>query len=370
MPVAEQLQRRARTADRSQQEPPPGNLQQQLAYLNANPSAQYNEPGPDGGVPGIFLQFTREASLDYDVSIIAVSSATLNGYVSGTSKQYFSQIAQSKWNHVVLQDQSFEPLPSTITVNGNSVATRGNFANFEKGMSGLINGIDAADTAAGKSPAAVTMYQTQPLASYGFTSSNPAQPIFGSSTSPPGGVNAPYVGDKNPIAAMAKDLHNAYEQGAGDYQAAHPAGSSVNVALAGDAWVSAINLGYAEENPYLSGNQGNRVDLWDSDPLNACCTTPIGYHESIYGAYLNALVLFDEITGVDPTTLLPEFSAGDLGSAAYALGISPTIAEDLAIAAERTVKAGHPVPEPSSLLLLTPAVAILVLRRRARQTTK
>ena len=59
--------------------PPPGaTLAAQLVDLQANPSLQYNEPGPYGGVAGIFLQFTREAHLNYSVSLIAVSSATLD----------------------------------------------------------------------------------------------------------------------------------------------------------------------------------------------------------------------------------------------------------------------------------------------------
>ena len=45
------------------------------------------------------------------------------------------------------------------------------------------------------------------------------------------------------------------------------------------------------------------IDLWDNNPLDACCLVPTGYHPSNYGSYLNALVLFDEITGVDPRTL-------------------------------------------------------------------
>jgi len=39
---------------------------------------------------------------------------------------------------VVLQNQSFRPLPATITVNGQSVPTRGDFAGFESGVTGLI----------------------------------------------------------------------------------------------------------------------------------------------------------------------------------------------------------------------------------------
>ena len=47
----------------------------------------------------------------------------------------------------------------------------------------------------------------------------------------------------------------------------------------------------------------NQINLWDSDPLTACCTTPIGYHPSAYGAYLDALSLFYKITGIDPILL-------------------------------------------------------------------
>jgi hypothetical protein len=67
--------------------PPAGTtLSAQLAYLQASPSLQYNEPGPYGGIPGIFLQFTREARLNYSVSVVAVSSATLTGYLNNVVK--------------------------------------------------------------------------------------------------------------------------------------------------------------------------------------------------------------------------------------------------------------------------------------------
>ncbi len=329
--------------------PPPGaSLAAQLAYLQANPSLQYNEPGPYGGIPGIFLQFTREARLDYSVSVAAVSSATLTGYLNNTGSEAgdLPLIAGTAWDMLVLQDQSFRPLPATITVNGQSVATRGDFAGFESGVAGLINAVDATNTAAGKPSARVTLYESQPLASYGYTSTNPNAPIFGSSTSPPGGLNAPYVGDADPIGAMAMDLHNAYEKAASDYMANNPTGSKVNVALAGDAWVSAIAARIAVRDPYLANNPTFEVDLWDSNPLDACCTTPIGYHPSIYGAYLSALVLFYEITQVSPESLFAEFDPADPRhhtSAAHALGISPDIAWQLAFVATETVRLGRPI---------------------------
>jgi hypothetical protein len=181
---------------------PGGTLAGQLSYLQGNPSAQYTEPGPFSGVAGVFLQFTKEAGLHYDVSLVAVSSATLQGYLNntGTTAGTLPLIASAKFDQVVMQDQSFRPLPATITVNGQSVPTRGNPAAFQAGVNGLVNAVDGADAAAGKAKAGITLYETQPLASYGYTSSNPNAPIFGSSTAAQNGGNpafAPYVGAAN-----------------------------------------------------------------------------------------------------------------------------------------------------------------------------
>ena len=295
---------------------------------------------------------------------MAVSSATLTGYANNTGNEAgdLALITNPKFSQVVLQDQTFEPLPTAITVNGTSVATRGNPTSFQSGVTRLVNDIDAADVAAHSPLAGITLAQTAPLAAYGYTSTNPNAPIFGSSTVTGQKGNtayAPYVGDANPIAAMASDLHNAYEAAASAYNAANPNGSHVGVSLDGDAWVSALNLGYAQQDPFLATEPAGEVDLWDSNPLLACCTTPIGYHPSIYGDYLNALVLFGQITGVNPESLGAELDANNplyANSAADALGITAPIAAELAIAAEDTLVAGMPVPEPGSLALLGVAV--------------
>jgi autotransporter-associated beta strand protein len=330
---------------------PGATLQDKLNYLQANPSSAYTEVGPYSGVAGVFLQFTKEAGLHYDVSIVAVSSATLTGWLNNTGSEAgdLPLIANAKWNQVVMADQSFRPLPTTVTVNGVSVPTRGNPSGFQSGANGLINAIDAADATAGKADAAITLEQTHPLASYGYTSSNPSAPIFGSSTVAQNGGNpafAPYVGAPNPIAQMAGDLHNAYSNEATSYNSANPTKSHVGVSFSGDSWVSAINLGIAVQNPFLTTNSPKLVNLWDSDPLTACCTTPIGYHPSAYGAYLDALTLFYKITGMDPVLMEAEFNANNpsfLSSAANALGISANNAQLLAIAAADTVRAGGPV---------------------------
>ncbi len=308
---------------------------QKLTYLTSTPAAQYTETGPFGGVPGIFLQLTEDAGLPYDISIIAVSAATLDGKSFNGSKANSLLIGAAKWDRVILQDQSFEPLPMTVQVGGKAVATKGDQAAFFAGVDGLVSKIDAADAAAGKRPIPVTLYDTQPIASYGYISNNPAEPIYGSSTSPAGGVDAPYVGAAHPMQQMAADLHRAYAKAAASWNAANPAGSHLDVAPVGDAWVTALNMRIARTDPFTGTQPLGMLNLWDGDALDACCTAPIGYHPSIYGAYLDALVLFGRITGDSPLRF------GPYEPAAQALGISPFAAAELQAAAAATLALNH-----------------------------
>ena len=237
---------------------PPASLASQIPYA---------EPGPYGGIPGIFKQFATEAGLNYDVSIDTISAATLNGFFTQASRR--APIADARWDDVVLQEQSFTPLPATNLL-GN--ATRGSFANFLAGVNGLTGAIDTADHAAGRPNAQVFLYETQPLASYTYTSTNPNAIEFGTTSPfPAGGLNSPYVNSTNTslIEWMAADLHNAY------YAAAAQNPNVTGVAPAGDAWVRAIEQGIAQRNPYLVNEPAGQVDLWDSNSDLACCTTPI-----------------------------------------------------------------------------------------------
>ena len=296
------------------------------------------ESGPFGGIPGIFLKLTQEAGLSYNVSIDAVSSATLMGATAAARLPAIqtNPLTGLPYDKVVLQEQSFTPLPNP---NGLGNATRGNYANFVSGANTLVSRIRQADSAAGKPAAGIYLYETQPLASYVY-----ASPLIqGTST---GGLNQPYVGA--PIETLAADIHNAY---AG--VAAQNAGIT-GVAYAGDAWIRAIQDGVAQRNPYLATEPAGQVDLWDSDVTAACCTTPIGYHPSAYGAYLNALVLFDTITGTNAQAF------GGAEQAAAALGINPSVAVALQAEAAATV------PEPATgALVAAGLLGLAALRRRA-----
>ena len=101
---------------------------------------------------------------------------------------------------------------------------------------------------------------------------------------------------------MGRDLHDAYVR---EFTAN---GHFKAIAPVGDAWLSAFRSGLAERNPFKP-EQG-KINLWGAD----------SYHPSIYGAYLNALVLFETITGKDPRQL------GEKERAAAALGIEPAMA--------------------------------------------
>ena len=94
----------------------------------------------------------------------------------------------------------------------------------------------------------------------------------------------------------------------------------------GQAWLRAIEQGLADPNPF-DGVAYGKVNLWTWD----------NYHASTEGYYLEALVLFGAVTGIDPRSLgAGERAADDLGmnpqvtvrlqqAAAAALAFPPVI---------------------------------------------
>ena len=106
----------------------------------------------------------------------------------------------------------------------------------------------------------------------------------------------PWTGQ--PIEQMALDVRAGYDQAA-----AAPGVVAVNGV--GEAWTRAMELGIADSNPY-DGIDVGKVNLWTWDH----------YHASTYGYYLEALVVFGNLTGRDPRSL------GENECSAYELGMS------------------------------------------------
>ncbi len=102
-----------------------------------------------------------------------------------------------------------------------------------------------------------------------------------------------------PIAQMALDVRVAYNLAA--------AGSPAIRAVipVGEAWNRAMKTGVADPNPY-DGISAGQIDLWTHDH----------YHASSYGYYLEALMIFGDLTGLDPRSL------GKNERAALELGLS------------------------------------------------
>lgn len=260
-------------------------IDENYGLASSNPRYQSNpsEPGPWGGVPGLFKKFTDQAGLNYEVHLEAISAATLQQHHAGA----LAVVQQSQWHKVVLQELSTRPLP---------VARGGQPTAFFDYAARLEQAVHAS------SPAAqVYLYQTWARADITYPS------------------NQPYSG--LPIDSMTQNLHDAYYRLAG-----HLPGIAA-VAPVGDAWLRAIQAGVASRNPYTP--TAGLLDLWAPDRS----------HASKWGSYLAACVLFGQITGRDPRSL------GGTEQAAAALGITTTDASSLQQIAFQQVQAtSGPLP--------------------------
>ena len=225
----------------------------------ADPRAEIAEPGPYGGIPGIFKKFTEEAGVPYDVHLEAVSAKPLEYHYAHA----LPLIAQPQWDAVVLQDYSSGPLPE---------ARGGKPGRFFKYATLLEQAVHGANPRA-----RVYLYENWPRADLVYP------------------AGAPYAGES--VDAMTHDLRDAYtREFTGD-------GHFAGVLPVGEAWLRAIQTGAAQANPFLPG-QDDRMDLWAEDD----------YHPSAEGAYLATLVVYQRITGKDARGLgADEQAAADLG---------------------------------------------------------
>ena len=341
------------------------------AFYAADPSgANSYEPHPWGGVPGIFKEFTVQAGLNYDVSISARNAASLRGQFLDTASSAWDlrgNVASQAWGVVVLQEQSDAALPAGKGKNAN-LAQFDAYANqFEKFIhdgsaqsyteTSLYGGLDAC-MATGLSKtscntvrnipanthasAATKVYLTETWArpdmvyAHKITTPDPSSPTGSPivDTSSAGGDATLYYSS---LGAMTADLHASFAAAA----AANP--KFAGVIPVGDAFQSAVDQGLVKTGGFYDSNgvftvaqPGDPMNLWWDDYL----------HASKYGSYLDALVQFGSITGLDPLSL----GANEI--AANALGIASTDALVLERLASAELGFAAAVPEPSTWALM------------------
>ena len=364
------------------------NVHDLTAGFNAISSTGSNpwEPHPWGGVPGIFKQFTVESGLYYDVSISARNAASLRGQFLNTANAAWDlrgNVATKTWDTVVLQEQSDAALPAGMGRNANLATFNAYADKFESfihngaaqtyteaalfgGLAGcMATGLSTANCNAVRTipanpnaSAATKVYLTQTWARPDMvfahkittpdTTTVDGRPIV--DTSSAGGDATLYYGS---LAALTKDLHDSF---------AAKASSNPNFAgviPAGDAFQLALDLNLAKSSGFYKADgthstpqPGDLMNLWWDDYL----------HASKYGSYLDALVQFGVITGLDPSSLgANEMAARDLGiSVADALTLQQVASMQLGFSVVA-------VPEPSTWALLMAGVGLLgtVARRRS-----
>jgi hypothetical protein len=218
-----------------------------------------------GGVPALFEAFSDQLHLGWRVSLETAAGQALKWHWENRRR-----LLDRRWDAVVLQDYStMDPdRPGNPT---ELVTYSGRFAAlFRKGSRQV----------------AISMTAT-------WSRPNLTYPM-----------GEHWSG--KPITRMAMDVRHGYELA----RAAHPSIRGINPV--GEAFNCAIRRGIADPNPYDGLNPG-QINLWADDH----------YHASTAGYYLEALVVFAGVTGVDPRRL------GATEKAARELGIPADLAVQL-----------------------------------------
>jgi hypothetical protein len=225
-----------------------------------------------GGVPALFESFTRQAGLDYDVSLETRGGTGLDFHLAEKRT-----VIERPWDVVVAHGYS--------TLDADKPRDPAKL---------VATAIELAKLMRAQNPD-VALYLTATWAR--------ADQVY-----PTDGA---WAGAS--VAAMATDVRAAYDQAA--------RGAGATVIPVGDAWNRAMQSGAADANPY-DGVDAGKLNLWTYDH----------YHGSTHGYYLEALVVFGRVTGRDPRSLgSGECSAFELGmSRAEARTLQQLAFEELA----------------------------------------
>lgn len=209
-----------------------------------------------GGVPALFKVFADQASRNYTVSLETVSGSGLPLHVEKKAA-----LIGRRWDHVVMLGQSML-----------DNAKPGDPTNLVRGTKAI------AELLAAKNPAVdLRLVATWSRADQTY----PTQGAW----------------HGRGIETMALDVRHGCDLAATGEPRIRA------VVPVGEAWNRAFRAGVADPNPY-DGIAFDQIDLWTFDH----------YHASSFGAYLEALVIFGDLTGLDPRSLgTAERAAQDLG---------------------------------------------------------
>lgn len=219
-----------------------------------------------GGVPALFKAFTKQAGLEYDVSLETHPGVGLDYHLQNRRDLLVSRT----WDVVVMHGYS--------TLDSAKPGDPAKLIDTTREMAELL---------AGRNPK-VEIHLTAT-----WSRADQTYPATGH-----------WYG--RPIAAMAADVQEGYER------AAKTSVAIKSVIPVGHAWIRAIETGVADPNPY-DGITPGQVDLWARDH----------YHASTDGYYLEALVVFGDLTGRDPRSL------GEAECSAFELGVTTAEAKAL-----------------------------------------
>ena len=210
-----------------------------------------------GGVPALFKSFADQAGLDYDVYLETRGGSGIDFHLENK----LGVIGRRPWDQVVMHGYS--------TLDAEEPGNPDKLVETVLEMTEFLRSKNAN----------VDVYLTA-------TWSRADQTYL---------EDRPWSG--KPIEQMALDVRAGYDKAA--------MAANVKVNGVGEAWNRAFASGIADPNPY-DGIDLDKVDLWSYDH----------YHASSYGYYLEALVVFGNLTGRDPRSL------GENECSAYELGMS------------------------------------------------